>query len=103
MNIEINENTVKIDGRTYQLISSDYDMCGRKEIAEMCGFRHSTGEVNTSNLYANNKNAPLFFPNFEIEKAKGKEKPWRRKEVEAWLSIPLWKRKKMWEESHDTY
>ncbi len=102
MNIEITEKVVHVDGKTY-VLKPDYDKepCGRTEIAEMLGYRFSDGTINENNLYKSNPSAVYAFPNFEMEKAARGAKPWTRSEVKAWLSIPLWERKKMYRESLD--
>lgn len=100
MTIEINDKNVVIDGKTYVYKpDAEKEPCGRFEIAEMLGYRFSDGSVNMNNLYKSNPSAVYAFPNFEIEKAANGAKPWTRSEVKAWLSIPLWERKKMYKET----
>lgn len=100
--IEIDENKITFNGAVYKLVSTyEEEMCGRKEIAEMLGFYHADGTPNLNNLYSTNPNAKYYFPNFEIEKANKKQKPWTRKQVKAWLAIPLNERRKMYKESLD--
>lgn len=102
MKIEINDKQVTVDGRVYELkVDYEKQMCGRREIGEMLGYRHSNGKVNLSNLYRGAKNAVYMFPNFEIDKADGDAKPWTRAQIREWLAIPLWERKKMYEETKD--
>ncbi len=102
MKIEIEERRVVVDGRIYEL-KADYEkeMIGRREIAEMLGYKHSDGSPNLTNLYKNNPRAVYAFPNFEIDKAQGNAKPWTRAEVRKWLSIPMWKRVKMYKETQN--
>lgn len=102
MDIKISDKEVVVDGRVYVFkLDHENEFCGRREIAEMLGYRKADGSPNCSNLYRNTPNAVLQFPNFEIEKAERGEKPWRRREVRAWLSIPLWERKRMYKETKD--
>lgn len=102
MQIEITDKRIVVDGKVYELaVNGDKEPCGREEIAEMLGYRLSDGSVNVNNLYRNNPSAVYAFPNFEIEKAAKGAKPWTRAEVRAWLSIPLWERKKMYKEAQD--
>lgn len=109
--MEINSINVSDDGtevvingdRVYKYKENRLEqMCGRREIAEYLDY-HCNGKINVTNLYRNNKNAVLQFPNFEIEKAEGGEKPWTRREMEAWLSIPLNKRRQMYKEAQNAY
>ncbi len=102
--IELNEtgDEIIVNGdRIYKYKENRLEqMCGRHEIAEYLGYS-CNGKVNMSNLYSNTKKAILQFPNFEMEKARNGEKPWTRRQMEAWLSIPLKKREQMYKESLD--
>ena len=100
--IEFNDNEVVVNKDMVFIYKENRleQMCGRREIAEYLNYS-CNGHTNTSNLYRNNPNAPLYFPNFEIEKADGGVKPWTRREMEAWLNIPISKRRQMYKESKD--
>ncbi len=102
--LEIDENTITYNGAVYtRCVDYDSQKCGRTEIAEMCGFFHSDGTPNVNNLYPTNSKARYCFPNFEIEKANKGAKPWTRKEVREWLSIPLKDRERMYKETLDEF
>lgn len=98
--LELSEEQIIWNGRLYRYVrESDEEYIGRTEIAKMAGFwtmRNGKKVPNTSNLYDTSYWAPIYFPNFEIEKAAKGAKPWKRKEVRAWLSIEPWKRKEMY-------
>ena len=100
--IKIDGDVIELNGIPYKRMrESDEEYVGRSEIARMAGFKRMKGDKevpNTSNLYPHKKWAPIYFPNFEIEKAGKGKKPWKRKEVRAWLDIPVKKRREMYEE-----
>ena len=98
MNIVINADYVEIDGVKYQRVADSNEMWGMKEIAEYLGYFHSNGKPNTNNLYRNVMEENIKFPYFQKQKAMKGRKPWKKKEVIDWLSIPIAKRREMYKE-----
>ena len=98
MNIIINADYVEIDGVKYQRVADSNEMWGMKEIAEYLGYFHSNGKPNTNNLYRNVMEENIKFPYFQKQKAMNGRKPWKKKEVIDWLSIPIAKRREMYRE-----
>ena len=100
MNITINADFVEIDGVKYQRVADSNEMWGMKEIASYLGHLHSDGTPNVNNLYHDCINENIKFPNFDKKLAYGGRKPWTKKEVIDWLSIPILERKSMYKEQH---
>lgn len=98
--IKIMGDEIIYNGKLYKYVrETDEEFVGRTEIAKMAGFwtkRNGKKVPNTSNLYDTSYWAPIYFPNFEIEKAAKGAKPWKRREVRAWLNIDPSERKAMY-------
>ena len=98
MTIKILNDAVDIDGVLYRKVSADEDMWGLKDIAIYFGHFHKDGTPNVNNLYHNTENEMIKFPNFDRKAALGGKKPWTKKQVLDWLSIPKMERKAMYRE-----
>ena len=96
MTIKISTDSITVDGIRYIRDEERSEMWGMKEIASYLGHLHSDGTPNVNNLYHEN----IKFPNFDKRLAYGGRKPWTKKEVIDWLSIPILERKSMYKEQH---
>lgn len=100
MTIKISTDCILVDGVRYIKATETSEMWGMKEIASYLGHLHSDGTPNVNNLYHNCINENIKFPNFDKKLAYGGRKPWTKKEVIDWLSIPILERKSMYKEQH---
>lgn len=100
--LTLSENEIIWNGRVYRYAKDEgEEYVGRTEIAKMEGLwtkRNGKPIPNVSNMYETSRWGAIHFPNFEIEKAAHGAKPWKRREVRAWLNIPPEKRKEMYVE-----
>ena len=98
MTIKILTDSIEVDGVRYIKANEVQEMWGMKEIASYLGHVHADGTPNVNNLYHDTLNENIKFPNFDKKLAYGGRKPWTKKEVISWLSIPILERKAMYNE-----